>query len=64
MGTFSHISLLEFAVDVVAVRPVGGGEILADRNERGTRHVISIAEKKTLAYGFAGKRLGLFQNGT
>jgi hypothetical protein len=34
MGTLSHISLLEFAIDVVAVRLVGRREIFANRDER------------------------------
>jgi hypothetical protein len=41
--TFSHISLLDLAVDVVAVGAVGGAEVLADRDEGGGCHGDSIA---------------------
>ena len=38
MGCFTHGSLLGLAVDVVAVGPVGGGEVLGDGDEDGGGH--------------------------
>ena len=38
VGLFPHIPLPEFAVEVVAVGPVGFLEVLAHRDDRRTRH--------------------------
>ncbi len=35
---FTHVSLQEFAVDIVAVRPVNGIQVFVDGNRGGGRH--------------------------
>ncbi len=42
MRCLAQVALLDFAVDIVAVRAVGGGEILADRDEDGRGHGFSM----------------------
>ncbi len=43
MIAFAQITLLNYAVDIVAVRPVAGFEVLADRDKGSARHAYSIA---------------------
>src|ERR1700712_3526839 len=45
---FSHGSLLKFAVDVIAVRAIGGAEIFAYRDEGCRRHALPRCEHSTL----------------